>query len=765
MTEPVVTKLRNIAKFDDYVNAGKANNVLWMMHTLSALRQPGCRDVLKMPLDATDAELFQEFYGFPDKQRLLKKNGCPLHSAIQAETHLRQLALAMPKTAWEREAKEPTGKLDKLKWKGSLKAVLVESGLRYVAYLTFLLALALAGCAGWMQLNGVYVNLFSYHLWAWPHGFLGAAVLAVVAVFLGTTNSCLQRFNCCRRCCKSLARCCCCCCINSDDVWRCSGCCSWLKRKLCCCCIRKKKRVTMLMKVEAMEEKERKKTEKAERRAARRGSNASNASMNSTDSSNQSPKSSSTSGSPKRSSGWAATFSASSAGSSPMPIEDSYDGDSDLEDVPYVEPPDAYTLACCMVSPSKKFPDGYSNDPETTMVPWQPSTPASRGSKSVSFRPEEEESPYPSAAVPTTVSVRSSEARAQQEPCAFTELLMTVHAEGPPTHPIIEGSISALWHDPSYSFACRFARDAAKAAAEAARDPAFTGPINAGSSDVSKAKTVLQNMVVDTAEQTLHIEEELRPHMVQFYQDTTFQSEPKYPHWHPGSVKSIERKTDLHRCSKKNTKRMFKPLVPPPVSRTVTPLRGGDVYSPTHHSDAVSLTGSGSGFGLETSPSPHVEHMVGLLHPESFGPLDDGARTDAYGGERQQSLYGWTTSAGPKFNLAEAAPAKEAEDDQFSPQDPSSPISKMGALPPASPKKGWGLVKHEVMSPVSKTNITKAFSSPASKGKSPGTSIASPVSPDLSPPASPTLRKSASEFSVGNQPTQGKTETELSLWE
>lgn len=43
-----------------------------------------------------------------------------------------------------------------------------------------------------------------------------------------------------------------------------------------------------------------------------------------------------------------------------------------------------------------------------------------------------------------------------------------------PSPVVIGGSISALWHDPSYSFSARFARQAARLAAEDARDPSFT---------------------------------------------------------------------------------------------------------------------------------------------------------------------------------------------------------------------------------------------------------------------------------------------------
>merc|ERR1712216_608125 len=238
-----------------------------------------------------------------------------------------------------------------------------------------------------------------------------------------------------------------------------------------------------------------------------------------------------------------------------------------------------------------------------------------------------------------------------------------VHLEAYPTptvgHPMIGGPHELLWHDPAYSFSNRFARQAARQAAEEARDPSMSkhAKVELSAEQRQGCTDHLRELVCDLP--VTGVEHELRPHMVQFYQNTVFDSEPKYPHWHPHSTRSLEQKEDLHKCLNNPKKlKLIKPLLKPkPASDHPSPTgqaqRGGagrDVYSPTSHSDAVSLM-AGSRVGLETPLTS--DHLVGLFHPEEFGPQDDSVRFDAFGGPTQQTLYGWTSPAGPKYVVPE----------------------------------------------------------------------------------------------------------------
>merc|ERR1719253_1192448 len=65
--------------------------------------------------------------------------------------------------------------------------------------------------------------------------------------------------------------------------------------------------------------------------------------------------------------------------------------------------------------------------------------------------------------------------------------------------PYVSGSIAALWHDPRYSFANRFARSSAKAAAESAKGKGYLKPESVAPQPVQAPATYLQSMVVDGA--------------------------------------------------------------------------------------------------------------------------------------------------------------------------------------------------------------------------------------------------------------------------
>lgn len=596
MHDPVVHELRTVAAFDEYLDAGKANGTRWIIHVVSALRSEGCRIALNLPPDASDGELFQELAKVKDKKnskdsakiRILIKGGCELKSAIQAETHLRNLTFARPRTAWEREARSPTGKLDRVKSK-SMWAFLKRNLLIMNAGLFFLLSLALLGLAGWMRLHRKYFDFLGRHWWAYPHGLFGAAGL----FFIGMSFALVHLFSqcdCCIRCCGCLRRCCCdrvCgCCWDDDD----SCCLYWpivdcydRVRNLC----RRRKRAPSIQEFD----------EAPKGRRTRRGSLGS-------------------------------LFFSSKPEDAPV---DEFEGMGDVPDTPI---PDARTLALAMISPSpsSRFAhtdDSFGNDleAETTMMPRRLRSSHGDG-KAVSFQSEANAAEVPTQQTMPTTVVASPKAK----------------WEAPPV--VIGGSISALWHDHSYSFSSRFASQAARLAAEETRDPTMIAshPVKPTAEQRVGVRQHLKELVVDLPVEG--VEHELRPHMVQFWQDTTFQSEPKYPHWHPGSTRSHEQKDDLQKCLTNPKKlNLIKPLMKalPPKH---TEMRGFEGDGPRNASDAVSLMAA-SRFGLESPLTS--DHLVGLTHPEEFGPGDDDVRFDAFGGPSQQTVYGWTSPAGPRY--------------------------------------------------------------------------------------------------------------------
>jgi len=146
--------------------------------------------------------------------------------------------------------------------------------------------------------------------------------------------------------------------------------------------------------------------------------------------------------------------------------------------------------------------------------------------------------------------------------------------------------------------------------------------------------------------------------MVQFWQNSMYDSAPKYPTWHPDSLQSRERKDDLHKCATNPKKlKLIRPLMkdlPPKPSPAEVSLEGDirNVHSPTSASDAVSLMAA-SRFGLDSPLTS--DHLVGLTHPEEFWTDDQNARFDAFAGPTQQTLYGWTSPAGPQYVAPESS--------------------------------------------------------------------------------------------------------------
>lgn len=836
--DPVVIEQREIAKYADYVKAGESGRVPWVHDALVALRQPGAREALKLGPDATDAELFQGFSLFPDKQRLLQKGGCPLVSVIQADAHLRNLMQSRARDAWEREASAPTGKLDLLRGR-TVGGLCLRWGFLVASGFFLLQASALLYFAVWMRGNGKYIDYFGRHWWAWPHFFLGSAVLGTISLSFATAHYLLQ-VDWGRMCCWQTLRYVCCCCISMDYACRCAGCCRQLN------CLRRSRREKQETLVEPIPicancgQPYRKnataciycgrksvvgqvepawgprKVQTPRVSVVSKASTASDATMQSADSvswggdarSTRQRISEITKASSEYSTGSYENLRAAADVISPymlnavLALEDD-NGMSNPEgmmDVPDIPVPDVHTLAWAMVSPSSKVTGPPDNDVESqadkigyrvrlhglvdnqgfngelgTCIGWKAeagrwivrldSTGETKNIKPENLEHEISALPMESRAM---VSWQQEERPAEQETSALKRVNFPPHAEQQdnfshqavammpttvlaptakafPTGPVVSSSIEAIWHDPSYSFASRFAREAATAAAEAARDPTFSSGPAVGASQVKQAQTVLQSMVVDLP--VKGIEHELRPHMVQFYQNTMYQSDPKYPKWHPDSKRSNEKKDEMVRCAGKSTSHIFKPLVAPQARSpqwSTREARGfafheGHAYtpaSPANQSDSISLI-AGSGFGSDIPPSPVLaDHLIGLDHPQSFQEMDSSMRQEAYGGEKQQSLYGWSTPAGPRFGSPEQP--DEQIDEDLEPATPTSP-TKLGR---------WDKLRDETLSPTSLSSITRAFARTgkrkAHEGGSAGSSPQSPssaVSPDVpqSPksPASP----------------------------
>lgn len=313
------------------------------------------------------------------------------------------------------------------------------------------------------------------------------------------------------------------------------------------------------------------------------------------------------------------------------------EGEQEEEVAPWDGPdlpiPDIETLTLAMISPTKRNIDGDFQG-EETMSPQSLTSPSGRSNR-VGFVNESEAVDVSWPGTPTTV---------------------VAHAKGQvpaQVSPVVVGSsINCIWHDPAYSFSNRMTRGATRAMARGGQPGA-----------AKKAKDLqqqLRDLVVDLPPE--NVDEELRPHMVKFYQDTVFQADPNYPNWHPDSKRTHAEQEKLRKAiHKKRNRNALKPLIQPkhpdPEAGTWTDAMRmaeeqrlaaepttPEMLSPT--SDAAGLMAA-SRFNLETPKT--ADHVLGLAHPSEFGPLDDAARLEAYGGAQQQSLYGWTTQAGPKY--------------------------------------------------------------------------------------------------------------------
>jgi hypothetical protein len=229
----------------------------------------------------------------------------------------------------------------------------------------------------------------------------------------------------------------------------------------------------------------------------------------------------------------------------------------------------------------------------------------------------------------------------------------------------IGGSFAALWHDPRYSYAERFASSAAKAAAEAAKSAASvnTGPVT----DAMKkdAQNLLKMMVVDQPHDGL-LADAMRPHMTKFCERTMKNSATKWPDWHPESKKSKEEKDELQRVidGKKMRRAMRKPpdsdapasrkparKIPPnpPKPTSVTEFMQGEMGS-TFRS-AASM--SSERFALESLP----ERCVGLAHPSTFTEKERLHRFDVFSGGNSRT--DWSADIDLEQQVEEEPPSPE----------------------------------------------------------------------------------------------------------
>jgi len=114
------------------------------------------------------------------------------------------------------------------------------------------------------------------------------------------------------------------------------------------------------------------------------------------------------------------------------------------------------------------------------------------------------------------------------------------YMEGTPPAPFVSDIQTILYHNPEYSFASRFSKQAAAIAAKRAREDRKAGRVASTAAPDPVSKDGLAHLVVDVPACAREVEPDLRPHMKQFWRDTMFQSDPKYPNFHPASKKKSQ---------------------------------------------------------------------------------------------------------------------------------------------------------------------------------------------------------------------------------
>lgn len=195
-------------------------------------------------------------------------------------------------------------------------------------------------------------------------------------------------------------------------------------------------------------------------------------------------------------------------------------------------------------------------------------------------------------------------------------------ANGTFPYPLVTDVQTALYLNPAYSFASRFARTAAKTMADDAKAEArAAGCVYVGGGGHSHAGVTetLRQLVVDTPECAKDVVNELRPHLVDYWNKTAYGSEPNYPAYHPGSKRSLAQKDRLEYCARHPKKKTIMPKDPgPPVRPASAPpllpgFHGGeaDSFSATSEEEATL-----NPFDVEPPPPPG--NPVGLMHPSFF---------------------------------------------------------------------------------------------------------------------------------------------------
>lgn len=411
-----------------------------------------------------------------------------------------------------------------------------------------------------------------------------------------------------------------------------------------------------------------------------------------------------------------------------------------MEEIPDLPIPDKDQLTLCMVSiPGVETTHSHlrsgivrtrRNDAEMTMMPWESSPPGSafkqsgRVDKGVSFK-EDARRIWPDGRCGTFAEMSEDLASENLDANALKRIWQELD-EAPMWYgaPNIDNIDTAIWHDPGYSFAGRFQRQVVKAASEAAQQPGFTTKPKISESQKKDVLFGLKSMVVDLPCDT--IEQELRPHMVQFWQDTQYsemqQFDRKYPSFHPASKQSLEEKEELIRCAnKRNTKRLLRPMLKPkPQPIPSTPVgqgREGDSngFGPLNFTAMMEASGGSERFGAFAVPVV-ADHMLGLQHPETFGAMDEEARVQTFGGPQQQALYGWSTPAGPRY----VPPAQKEAETACIAEEMRGIAAQVAKKEDTS--KRWQMVRNELseedkaklanLSPKSGTTSPKSFMSP-----------------------------------------------------
>merc|ERR1712196_627021 len=125
--------------------------------------------------------------------------------------------------------------------------------------------------------------------------------------------------------------------------------------------------------------------------------------------------------------------------------------------------------------------------------------------------------------------------------------------------------------------------------------------------------------------------------------------------------------------------------------------------SPSQGSKRMEEPEARSGFVTTTTSPTAKTHLVGVHHPQNYETRFIEARREGYDGPQAQSQYGWTTAAGPRY--------AGGDDKDSGPSGAARMVEKINQeTKHEKATNRWLLVKDEVQSPTSKTNVMRVFS-------------------------------------------------------